>query len=98
MVRRTTATAAELEDEELRKGGVTLRKKVRRYEPEVLAVLGVSAFRIAFGDRKASVGPRLETIGRTRLWVLPNPSGLNAHYQMPQLVDRFGELRAAVEP
>lgn len=98
IVRRATATAAALTQDELSEGGAALRKKIEIFEPEALAVLGVSAFRIAFGDPKANVGPRDERIGGTRLWVLPNPSGLNAHYQIPRLVSLFGELRRAVFP
>jgi TDG/mug DNA glycosylase family protein len=97
LVRRATATAAQLTEEELRAGGASLRAKVERLRPRVLAVLGVSAFRIAFRDRDARVGPQEETIGVTQLWVLPNPSGLNAHYQLPALTERFVELRRALD-
>ena len=97
VVRRATAGASTLTEEEFRVGGEALRAKVQRYNPRVLAVLGVSAFRIAFDDRKAKVGPRTGTIGSTRLWVLPNPSGLNAHYQLPRLIELFSELRRFLE-
>ena len=97
IVPRATATAAELDREELRAGGEALRTKVNRFKPRVLGVLGVAAFRVAFGDPKANVGRRAERIGDTTLWVLPNPSGLNAHYQVPRLVELFSELRQAVE-
>ena len=96
MVARTTARADELDSEELARGATILRRKVRRHEPKVLAVLGVTAFRLAFGAPKAGVGPQPETIGGTRLWVLPNPSGLNAHYQLDRLSAVFEELRVTV--
>jgi TDG/mug DNA glycosylase family protein len=80
VVARTTATAVELSDEELRAGAVILRRKVLRYKPRVLAVLGVGAYRTGFGIRRAMLGLQTETIGPTRIWILPNPSGLNAHF------------------
>jgi TDG/mug DNA glycosylase family protein len=61
----------------------------------VLAVLGVGAYRTAFARPRATVGPQAEHLGATRLWVLPNPSGLNANYQLPDLVRLFVELREA---
>ena len=96
LVRRTTATAAELTDEEIRAGAERLRHLVEDLRPRWLAVLGVTAYRVAFGDRTAGVGRHERTIGTTRLWVLPNPSGLNAHYQLPELVAAFGALREAI--
>jgi TDG/mug DNA glycosylase family protein len=92
---RTTARADELTDEELREGGRMLQEKVRRYEPEWLAVVGVTAYRVAFGDRHARVGPQERTIGATRIWVLPNPSGLNAHWTAAEMAKEFGRLRTA---
>ncbi|MGP3923398.1 G/U mismatch-specific DNA glycosylase [Streptomyces sp. 8N616] len=92
---RTTARADELDDEELREGGRILREKVRRYEPRWLAVVGVTAYRVAFGDRHAKVGPQERTIGGTRVWVLPNPSGLNAHWTLRTMAEEFGRLREA---
>jgi TDG/mug DNA glycosylase family protein len=77
-------------------GGEELREKVRAWQPGVLAVLGVGAYREAFGARNATVGPQPGSLDRTRLWVLPNPSGLNAHYQPDRLAALFAELRAAV--
>lgn len=97
MVRRATVRADELTAEELKRGGRTLRRKLTRYRPKMLAVLGVTSYRIAFGKPKAAVGPQKETFGQTRVWVLPNPSGLNAHYTAPRLAEVFGELRMAVE-
>ena len=97
VVMRTTATAAELAPEEYVEGGRRLVAKVKRYRPRVLAVLGVGAYRAAFARPKATLGLQPETIGDTRLWVLPNPSGLNANYQAPELARLFRELRIFAE-
>lgn len=96
VVARTTAVANELTTEEYVAGERRLARKVRRFEPDLLAILGVTAYRIAFGDKDARVGPQEATIGSTRLWVLPNPSGLNAHYQLPALAKEFRRLRRVV--
>jgi len=102
VVRRASAAADELSDAELVAGGKRLRTKVRKYAPRFLAVLGVGAYRVAFGKPKAGIGLQDEVIGRTRVWVLPNPSGLNAHYQAASLAKVFAELftasRAAGSP
>jgi TDG/mug DNA glycosylase family protein len=90
---RTTANANELSKRELVTGRRRLRAKVLRYEPQIVAVLGVGAYRTAFGNPKASIGLQQETLGESSVWVLPNPSGLNAHYQMPDLVREFRRLR-----
>ena len=95
IVSRTTAVASELTKEELKAGGERLVRKVRRYKPAFLAVLGVTAYRSAFGLKDAGVGPQEETIASTKVWVLPNPSGLNAHYQLPALATEFRKLRKA---
>jgi double-stranded uracil-DNA glycosylase len=97
VVPRTSATAAELTDEEIRAGGKRLVTKVRRARPRVLAILGVGAYRTAFDRPKAQVGLQQETIGATRLWVLPNPSGLNANYRTAELASLFRELREYTE-
>jgi len=97
VVDRATATADLLNPAELARGAKALEAKVARYQPRFLAVLGVSAYRIAFGRPKAALGAQPERLGDTRLWVLPNPSGLNAHYQLDALGRLFGELRRAVE-
>ena len=94
VVPRTTATAAELAPAELAAGGAALARKVRRWRPRVLAVLGVTAYRAAFDRPRATLGPQPEPIGATAVWVLPNPSGLNAHYQRGELARLFAELRA----
>ena len=97
VVRRATAAASELSNEELVKGGRALRRKVLRYRPQVLAVLGITVYRTAFDRPLAKLGLQEETIGETAIWVLPNPSGLNAHYQPKDLARLFRELRDAVE-
>jgi len=93
---RTTATADELTREELVAGGRILRRKVLRYQPRFLAVVGFTAYRIAFDDRGASGGRQPEPLGGTTVWLLPNPSGLNAHHQPAELRGLFAELRAAL--
>ncbi|MCP3097539.1 G/U mismatch-specific DNA glycosylase [Myxococcus sp. K15C18031901] len=97
VVDHATATADQLDAAELRDGGKPLEKKVRRYQPRFLAVLGVGAYRTAFARPKAELGLQPETMGDTRLWVLPNPSGLNAHYQLADLARLFGELRRTAD-
>ena len=94
---RATAAADELADEELVQGARRLEGKVRKFSPRVLAVLGVGAYRTGFGRRSAKTGLQPETIGDTQVWVLPNPSGLNAHYQSEELATLFRELRESVE-
>ena len=95
-VMRATATADQLTPRELREGGWRLAAKVRRYKPAFLAVLGLGAYRAAWERPKAIIGRQEETIGETTIWVLPNPSGLNAHYQAGDLALIFRELKAAV--
>ena len=92
-----TASAAELTKENFATGGRLLARKVKRYRPRVVAALGVGAYRQAFGQPKAVVGEQDERIHAARVWVLPNPSGLNANYQLPELVRLFRALRTAVE-
>jgi TDG/mug DNA glycosylase family protein len=95
LVNRATATADWVAPEELRAGGRALRRKVARYRPAYVAFLGLGAYRTAFARRNAAVGPQPERIGETRIWLLPNPSGLNAHYQLADLAAVFGKLRRA---
>lgn len=92
---RATARADELTAEELRAGALSLAAKVRTLQPAWLAVLGVTAFRVAFDRPRATVGPQPAPIGATQVWVLPNPSGLNAHYSVEGLVTEFTRLHAA---
>ncbi|WP_175409446.1 G/U mismatch-specific DNA glycosylase [Streptomyces sp. TRM64462] len=95
VVARATARADELSDEEFREGGRLLTAKVERLRPRWLAVVGVTAYRTAFGEKKARIGPQERTIGDTRVWALPNPSGLNAHWTAETMAQEYGRLRAA---
>lgn len=94
---RATRSAKELTPDELRRGGRQLRRKVERFQPRFLAVLGIGAYRQAFHHRQAELGRQPEPTGDTVVWVLPNPSGLNAHYQLADLARQFRALRRAVE-
>lgn len=96
IVPRATARADELTPDELRTGARTLTNLAARYDPQVVAVVGISAYRVAFDRPKATVGEQRERIAASRLWVLPNPSGLNAHYQAPALAAAFRELRTSL--
>jgi double-stranded uracil-DNA glycosylase len=95
LVARTTATASELSRAELVRGRALLERKIRRYHPKLLAVLGVSAYRLAFEQPSARVGLQTHKLAGAALWILPNPSGLNAHYQLSELVRLFSQLRSA---
>lgn len=95
VVGRPTARAGELTTDELVAGGEELRAKVRRLRPRWLAVCGITAYRAAFGESEAVIGEQATTVGDTRIWVLPNPSGLNAHYTAPALAHEFARLREA---
>ncbi|GAA0257460.1 G/U mismatch-specific DNA glycosylase [Saccharothrix mutabilis subsp. mutabilis] len=93
---RPTAKADELTAEELRAGGVRLTSLAAEHAPRVVAVVGITAYRTAFGRPRAVVGPQPEPIASSRLWVLPNPSGLNAHYRLDDLAEVFRRLRSEV--
>jgi double-stranded uracil-DNA glycosylase len=93
LVARATATAAELSRVELRRGRRALERKVRHRRPHCVAVLGIGAYRAAFERPRATLGRQPERIGSSALWVLPNPSGLNANHQLPDLAREFGALR-----
>jgi TDG/mug DNA glycosylase family protein len=93
VVARTTATAAELSSEELLNGAAGLIAKVALYRPRKVAFLGISTYRVAFGRPEASIGRQEDGIADSEVWVLPNPSGLNAHYQLPALVEAYRALR-----
>lgn len=97
VVTRATASADLLTKEEIIQGGKRLRSKVRRNRPRILAVLGLGAYRLAFNQPKAIVGRQDCKIGDTIVWVLPNPSGLNANYQLKDLARLFRELKAEVQ-
>jgi len=93
VVARATAAADELQAAELIEGATTLEKKVSRYKPRVLAIVGIGAYRTGFNRPRAGVGLQPETIGESAIWILPNPSGLNANYTPDQLADTYRELR-----
>lgn len=94
-VSRATAAAAELSPGELRGGARTLERKARRYRPRFVAIVGITAYRTAFDRPLARLGPQGERLAGSVLWVLPNPSGLNAHHQPADLARRFRALRRA---
>ena len=97
LVVRATATADELDSEELVAGQRRLKAKVRRYQARVVAILGISAYRTAFGKKTITLGRQPEPLAESIVWVLPNPSGLNAHYQLADLVKHFQALLTAVK-
>jgi double-stranded uracil-DNA glycosylase len=97
IVDRATATADELSKAELIAGQRSLSAKLEKYRPKYLALLGISAYRTAFNKPKAIVGKQDETLHHTMIWVLPNPSGLNAHYQINDLKQVYGELLIATQ-
>jgi TDG/mug DNA glycosylase family protein len=97
LVERATLNAAELTAEELAAGAQRLRLKVEQYQPRVLAVLGISAYRTAFDQPRAVLGLQPNTIGTTQLYILPNPSGLNAHFTPADLARVYGEFRHTIE-
>ncbi|HMH43057.1 MAG TPA: G/U mismatch-specific DNA glycosylase [Pyrinomonadaceae bacterium] len=97
VVSHATAAAAELTRDDFIAGGRALDAKVKRYRPRIVAILGVGAYRQAFEKPKAQIGEQPERIHDARVWVLPNPSGLNANYQLDDLVKLFRELRRAVK-
>ncbi|MEU7030766.1 G/U mismatch-specific DNA glycosylase [Streptomyces sp. NPDC014779] len=99
VVARASARADELSAEEYREGGRILTEKVARLGPRWLAVVGVTAYRTAFGEKGAAIGPQERVIegplGTTRIWALPNPSGLNAHWTAATMAEEFARLREA---
>jgi double-stranded uracil-DNA glycosylase len=97
LVARATAGADELGPGELRRGARGLVRKVRRRRPRAVAFLGLGAYRVAFGRPAATAGPQDEIVGGARAWLLPNPSGLNAHYRIEDLAEAFSALRAALQ-
>jgi TDG/mug DNA glycosylase family protein len=97
VVARATAGADELSDEEMRAGALVLERKVRKYRPQVVAFLGVGVYRTAFNRPKAKLGRQEEKLAGAEVWVLPNPSGLNAHYDLTELAQLFRQLRRALE-
>ncbi len=104
LVERPTAAASELTADELRAGGAGLAEKVRRVQPRCVAVLGMQAYRTAFRQPKADVGlqpdlsgrPHTTGFGGVSVWLLPNPSGLQAAYQLPEMSKLFRQLHRSV--
>lgn len=96
IVQRATVDAAELSKDEIVRGGKTLVAKVRRFAPRCVAVLGLTTYRIAFAKPKATLGPQPEPLAGAALWVLPNPSGLNAHFKPADFARVFRALRVAI--
>ena len=97
LVARATAQASELDAAELRAGRQRLAALVAERRPRILAIAGVTAYRTAFACPRAVVGPQDDLLGPARLWILPNPSGLNAHWLLPALAEAFRDLRLHVE-
>lgn len=97
IVPRASASADELTPDEIRAGVPALRRKALRYRPRFIAVLGYGAYRVAFDRPKATAGLQPERFGDTQLYLLPNPSGLNAHHQPPVLAAMFSEFRGVVD-
>lgn len=95
LVPRATARADELTDDELRAGMSQLEGLAATVRPRFVAFLGLSSYRVATGERRAAVGEQPRTVGGCRVWLLPNPSGLNASWQLPRLAEAYGELRRA---
>jgi TDG/mug DNA glycosylase family protein len=95
IVERTTTAASELGHEELRAGALVLEAKAVDLRPRVIAILGLGAYRTAFGRPRAVIGEQPETLGGATLWLLPNPSGLQAQYQLPEMTDLFRALHRA---
>jgi len=98
IVSRASASAAEIGARELASGGKRLAAKVTRLRPRIVAFLGIDAYRTAFGAKRIRVGPQPQRLGNAAVWVLPNPSGLNAHYQLKDFVRWFRRLGAAAHP
>jgi TDG/mug DNA glycosylase family protein len=96
LVSRATATAAELDHDELRRGRRNLARRARRWQPGVIAFLGLTAYRVAFDRPAAVVGEQQERLAGAGLWLLPNPSGSQAYYQLDAMVRSFGALRRTV--
>jgi double-stranded uracil-DNA glycosylase len=94
---RPTRTAAELTRSELQEGAAALAGLVARHRPRVLAVLGITAYRLGFDRPRAVLGRQPESVGGAVTWVVPNPSGLNAHYQLPDLARLYRQLRTPAE-
>lgn len=95
LVPRTTARADELSRDEMVIGAQHLTRVVAKHQPAWVAVLGVTAYRIGFQRPRSSIGRQVDRLADAEIWVLPNPSGLNAHYQLDALASEFALLRVA---
>ena len=95
LVARATARADELDDDELREGLPRVAALAERVRPRYVAFLGLTAYRTATGEKRAGVGEQERRLGPARVWLLPNPSGLNASWQLPRLAEAYGALREA---
>jgi len=98
LVERATVAASEIDKDELRSGARSLESKVEVLQPRCVAVLGLQAYRAAFARPHATIGEQVEQVGTAKLWLLPNPSGLQARYQVPEMADLFRRLHAASFP
>jgi double-stranded uracil-DNA glycosylase len=97
LVARATAQASELGPAELKAGREHLAALAGRYRPRIVAIAGVTAYRTAFGQPHASTGPQPDSLGPARVWVVPNPSGLNAHWSLDGIAAAFSAVRAAAD-
>ena len=97
LVARATAQASELDDAELLAGAERLTALVRDRRPRILAIAGVTAYRTAFGHPRAVTGPQPPALDGPQVWVLPNPSGLNAHWTLAAIAEAFSAVRAAAD-
>lgn len=97
MVRRATATAQELKPEEYRQGALNLEETVRTYAPKLVCILGIGAYRTGFARPKAQLGLQDETLAGVPIWVMPNPSGLNAHFRLEDFARMLTEVRQIAE-
>lgn len=95
-IARPSATAKELTASEFRDGAVEIKQKIKKYSPLWLSVLGIEAYRKGFGVPFAKIGRQPQMIGRTKIWLLPNPSGLNAHYSLSDFTELFSDLRQTI--
>jgi double-stranded uracil-DNA glycosylase len=96
LVNRATASADELDPDDYQRGARLIEAKLRRYRPKVVAFVGMGAYRVAFGRPRAGRGRQEEKLAGAEVWVLPNPSGRTAGYQMPALARAFRELRRSL--
>jgi double-stranded uracil-DNA glycosylase len=96
IVPQATASAAEIERGAYGRGGRRLVRELERWRPKWVAVLGIGAYEVAFGEKRVKVGPQDRMLAESQVWVLPSPSGLNANHQLGELVRLFGALREAV--